>query len=324
MFSTPKSLVGKLSIFRKYDFGLIKVPSAVINLNFIALKCCSTLPALNLPRNLQLADLKVLEEPSAPLMPPIQYDFPILDVPKTLKVTKFNPHAAYSLTDPHPESVDLERKIFEVAIRRDIVNDAVRYTRNKRRQPKKTKTMSEIRGSNKKPRPQKGGGQSQVGHKRNSAYRGGMKAHGPVIRDYSIHINRKTRALAMMMTFAAKLREGNLIVFDKLECETHRSKDFMQLLGHHKLNGSKILFVDEELNENFEKASRNISNIEAKKRTHMHVYNMLQKDKLAISLNSFKVVQQLLLERYTYNARRKHSQKQIQLLEEAEVFANAD
>jgi large subunit ribosomal protein L4 len=49
--------------------------------------------------------------------------------------------------------------------------------------------------------------------------RGGPKAHGPVLRDFSFSLNRKMRAMGMMIALAAKHREGNLIVFDKLECE---------------------------------------------------------------------------------------------------------
>ena len=46
----------------------------------------------------------------------------------------------------------MEKEIFEVPIRKDIVHEVIRYFRAKRRQPHKTKRMSELRGSNKKPR----------------------------------------------------------------------------------------------------------------------------------------------------------------------------
>lgn len=60
------------------------------------------------------------------------------------------------------DSVPIDSKIFGVALRKDIVLDVVRYQRHKMRQPKKTKRINEISGSKKKPRPQKGGGASQV------------------------------------------------------------------------------------------------------------------------------------------------------------------
>ena len=172
-------------------------------------------PAVEIPQNLKIADPSIL----VPRTPEIVVEsfeqlFPLLNVPKTIDVKKFQQADAGVVAQ-----ADLEKTIFEVAIRKDIVLNLVRYIRHARRQPKKTKRMSEIRGSNKKPRPQKGSGTGQVGHRRNSAWRGGQKAHGPVLRDYSISMNKKQRALGMMMTLAAKHREGNLHVFESFDLE---------------------------------------------------------------------------------------------------------
>lgn len=192
-----------------------------------------------LPSNLQLADISALKPLPEVTFPALNYSFPTLDVPESMHVLKLHSPGEYC-----DKPVKLERKIFEVAIRLDIVHNMVRYTRHKRRQPKMTKRMSQIAGSNKKPRPQKGTGQSQVGHRRNSAWRGGQKAHGPVLRDYSIDINRKTRALGMMIVFNAKFREGNLLVFDSLSCSSPRTKELHQLLEGHALADHRLLFVD--------------------------------------------------------------------------------
>ena len=174
--------------------------------------CAQAQTASSLPSNLHLVSEKVLEfEDEKLFFSPEQFMFPPLHTPKSTTVAMFkNPGNFIEETAP------LEETIFGVAIRKDIVHEMIRYQRHKVRQPKKTKRMSEIRGSNKKPRPQKGTGQAQAGHKRNSVWRGGQKAHGPVLRDYSISLNRKFRAMALMITLTAKFREGNLIVFDNI------------------------------------------------------------------------------------------------------------
>jgi large subunit ribosomal protein L4 len=100
------------------------------------------------------------------------------------QVAKFA--APGEFTEPAP----LDPTIFGVALRKDIVHEVVRYQRAKVRQPRKTKRIGEIRGSGKKPRPQKGQGVGQIGNRRNSAWKGGQKAHGPVLRDFSIGLNR--------------------------------------------------------------------------------------------------------------------------------------
>jgi large subunit ribosomal protein L4 len=170
-----------------------------------------------LPPNLVMNDTRVFEKPVEPNIQPLEYLFPTLNIPRSIEVKVF---------DKSNESVghvELDPDIFGVAIRKDIILECIRHTRHRLRQPKKTKRMSEIRGSNKKPRPQKGLGRSQVGHRRNSVWRGGQKAHGPVIRDYSIGLNKKMRAKGMMIALAAKFREGNLIVFDRMECEVYHN-----------------------------------------------------------------------------------------------------
>jgi 50S ribosomal protein L4 len=129
----------------------------------------------------------------------------------------------------------LESTIFRAPLRKDVVLQCIVYERHKRRQPKKTKRSNEIRGSTRKPRPQKGGGKSQVGNRRNAAWRGGMKAHGPVLRDYSIKLPRKFRALGFMIALAAKQREGNLVAFDAFRADSPRTKLMVELLREHRL-----------------------------------------------------------------------------------------
>lgn len=201
--------------------------------------------------------------------------------------------------------------IFKVAIRKDIVHEVIRYQRHKIRQPKKTKRMGELRGSKKKPRPQKGQGYSQVGNRRNSAWRGGQKAHGPRLRDYSIGCNRKFRAMGMMIALAAKYREGNLLVFDTLNVETHKTRELHQLLSSHNIISpdenvmSTCLFVDSAYDRNFLLAVRNIPNMDAIEQDSANVYDIVKKEKLAISVDAFHKLQARVWEQYQYLGTRK-------------------
>jgi hypothetical protein len=167
---------------------------------------------VEIPSNLSIIDPSVFIPPEINKWDKVENQFLLLNVPSFIEVKSLLPSGSSSPGDRTP----LLKTIFEQPIRQDIVHELIRFIRNKRRQPKKTKRIGEIRGSNKKPIPQKKMGRSQVGNKRNSSWRGGMKAHGPVIRDYSIGMNKKARALGMMITLAARYREGNLIIFDKL------------------------------------------------------------------------------------------------------------
>lgn len=168
----------------------------------------------SLPPNLQLADLAVLQPPKPPLIKDIEYLFPTMSVPESIDVKSFqNPGAGVVSTAP------LSKEIFSVAIRKDIVAHMVRYQRAKLRQPQKTKAVNEIRGSTRKLRQQKGTGKARVSLNRAPGRRGGAKAHGPVLRSFEFTLNRKMRAMALMIAVSAKQREGNLLVFDNFNCE---------------------------------------------------------------------------------------------------------
>ena len=190
-----------------------------------------------LPSNLKLADDSILNQPAPSVAEsePYLYEFPCMKVPTSMPVHVFQSPGTFADT-----SVLLNSEIFSVAIRKDIVHDNVRNIRHQRRQPNKTKRQVDISGSNKKPRPQKGGGNSQVGNKRNSSWRGGFVAHGPVLRDFSIKINRKVRALGMMMVLTAKFREGNLFVVDQLVTEVNSQKLSCE---RHDLNSCSHLLL---------------------------------------------------------------------------------
>ncbi|KAJ1413738.1 ribosomal protein L4/L1 family-domain-containing protein [Ochromonadaceae sp. CCMP2298] len=267
--------------------------------------------AHSVPSNLTLADERILDEPVKINFPDINYSYATLDVPQTIEVRKFL--SPGELAAP----VAAERRIFEVAIRRDIVHDVIRYVRHKLRQPKKTKRLNEISGSKKKPRPQKGTGQAQVGNKRNSVWRGGQKAFGPVLRDYSIKLNRKVRALGMMMVIAARYREGNLLVFDSLGGGSFKTKDLHELLEAHGIKDSSVLFLDDAEEESFTRASGNLSYACLKVRKHTSVYEILQYDKLAVTLETFEDIQRRLIYQYTYNGKRKTMMNAMRVLEES-------
>lgn len=165
-----------------------------------------------LPPNLTLPDLSVLEPPKPSLLTPIEQIFPTKFTQTSVTVKNFmNPELNQN------ETAFLDPRVFGVAIRQDIIHQIVRYQRAQIRQPQCTKRISEIRGSTRKLYQQKGTGRARVGQLRSAIRRGGMKSHGPVLRDFSFDLNRKTKALGMMVAIAAKFREGNLHIVDKIQ-----------------------------------------------------------------------------------------------------------
>jgi large subunit ribosomal protein L4 len=188
-----------------------------------------------LPPNLILADISILTPPKPSIAAPMDYMFPRNDIPSQIEVRCFS-----KPSEPSTTTAILHKKVFGVAIRTDIVAQVVRYQRAKIRQPHKTKTVDEIRGSTRKLWQQKGTGRARVSLNRASGRKGGAKAHGPVLRDFSFSLNRKFRALAMMIAIAAKQREGNLIIFDKIACDVSVNNIIYMLVRTSYLSPSSV------------------------------------------------------------------------------------
>lgn len=269
---------------------------------------------VTIPKNLELDDLSVvLQEEEKAVLREEEFLHPPLHVQTSVKVAKFQEPGAFTDVE-----LAIDPKLFGVAIRKDIVHEVIRYQRAKARQPKRTKRVGEISGSKKKPLPQKGQGRSQVGNKRNSAWRGGMKAHGPVIRDYSFSVNRKVRAMGMMVVLAAKLREGNLLVVDSIDAGSNRTKDLVKLLEEHELKDASAIYVDNDFNMEFALASRNLPYVFPMLQTQANVYDLVRKDKLVISVSAMDDLQKRVMAQYSYTGKRGFYDIQRTLLDESQ------
>lgn len=82
--------------------------------------------------------------------------------------------------------VTLEEEIFNLPLRRDIIHNVVVWRQKLFKQTTHvTRTKGTTAGSGKKPLKQKGTGRARQGNKRAPGRKGGGKAHGAVMRDYS-------------------------------------------------------------------------------------------------------------------------------------------
>ena len=88
----------------------------------------------------------------------------------------------------------------------------------------KTKSRSEVSGRAKKPFSQKGTGNARQGSSKPPHFRGGATSMGPTPRDHSFSINKKEKKLALKSALSSKLFEDEIIILDKLEAATHKTK----------------------------------------------------------------------------------------------------
>ena len=97
-----------------------------------------------------------------------------------------------SLDNKKIKDIDLDKQIFGLELKEEIIYRMVRYQLAKRRSGNhKTKGISEISGTTKKPFKQKGTGNARQGSKRSPQMRGGAVIFGPQVRSHAHKLPKK-------------------------------------------------------------------------------------------------------------------------------------
>lgn len=114
-----------------------------------------------------------------------------------------------------------------------------------------TKWRSEVHGSNRKIRPQKGTGSARLGDKKSPMLKGGGVAFGPKPRDFSTGLPKKVYDLAWRTALSYRYRRGELLVtagpVDVNTPAEGRERYVKDMLQHHGFGHAdgRTLFVAE-------------------------------------------------------------------------------
>ncbi len=179
--------------------------------------------------------------------------------------------------------IDLDDSIFGLDPRRDILARVVNWQLAKRRSGNhKTKSISEISGTTKKPYRQKGTGRARQGSLRATQFRGGQTVHGPVVRSHAHDLPKKVRKLGLKCALSAKAKAGQLIVLDSASTDEPKTKALVAKF--QKLGWQSVLVIDgPELNESFARAARNIPKVDVLPQQGANVYDILRRDTLVLT-----------------------------------------
>ena len=179
--------------------------------------------------------------------------------------------------------VSLSDAIFGLEPREDIIARVVRWQLAKKQQgTHKAKGRAEIARTGAKMFKQKGTGRARHHSARAPQFRGGGKAHGPVVRSHAHDLPKKVRALGLRHALSAKLRAEELIIVDNLVAAEAKTK---VLTGAFATLGlTNALFIGGvELDSNFKLAAQNIPNVDVLPVQGINVYDILRRGKLVLS-----------------------------------------
>jgi large subunit ribosomal protein L4 len=191
--------------------------------------------------------------------------------------------AVKTLDNKSAGEIELADEIFAVPVRRDILARMVNWQLAKRRAgTHKTKGISDVQGTTKKPWRQKGTGRARQGSLRSPQFRGGAVIFGPVVRSHEFGLQKKVRRLALKTALSAKQAEGKLVVLEKASVKAPKTKALAQQFL--KLGWRSVLIIDgPSVDENFARAARNIPEVDVLPQQGANVYDILRRDTLVLT-----------------------------------------
>jgi large subunit ribosomal protein L4 len=188
--------------------------------------------------------------------------------------------------------IDLSDFIFALEPREDILQRMVRYQLSKRQQGSHNALgRSDVSRTGKKMYKQKGTGGARHHAASAPQFRGGGKAHGPVVRSHAHSLPKKVRSLALRHAISAKTKSNHLIVVDDFVCSDAKTSSLAGLLK--KLDLTNALMVSgKEIDLNFSYAASNIPNIDVLPIDGINVYDILRRKKLVLSKAAIEALEE--------------------------------
>ena len=197
-----------------------------------------------------------------------------------------------SLDNKKIKDIDLDKQIFGLELKEEIIYRMVRYQLAKRRSGNhKTKGISEISGTTKKPFKQKGTGNARQGSKRSPQMRGGAVIFGPQVRSHAHKLPKQIKKLALKMAISKKVKDGKFRIINELKISKPKTNLFRSKLAGLKLDSA--LFIDgKDIDYNFLLASKNVPKIDILPVAGINVYDILKRDYLVLSENALNGIKE--------------------------------
>ena len=154
------------------------------------------------------------------------------------------------------------------------------------------KTRAMVRGGGRKPRPQKGSGQSRAGSIRSPLWRGGGKVFAAVTRDHSQKVNRRMYQGALRAIVSELVRQERVVVLPEFGVNAPKTKE---LAGKLKALGlDNVLIVTENVDEKLYLASRNLPNVEVRDATAVDPVSLIGYEKVLFTVPSIRRLEEWL------------------------------
>jgi len=190
------------------------------------------------------------------------------------------------------KSVTLSKDIFGVEPNDHAVYlDVKHYLAAQRQGTHKSKERSDVSGSRRKLRKQKGSGAARVGDIKNPLFRGGGRVFGPRPRDYNFKLNKKVKVLARKSALTKMATKKNIIVLEDFTMDTPSTKGYATILANLDQSNNKTLLILADSNKNILLSSRNLKRTKVVNVSSLTTYDLMNAHKLMFVESSIKEIE---------------------------------
>jgi len=192
-------------------------------------------------------------------------------------------------------NISADKTVFGVKPNAAVVRQAVlAEMTNMRQGTHASKNRAQVRGGGKKPWKQKGRGVARAGTIRSPLWKGGGTIFGPEPHRYNHKLPKKVSRMARRSVLSNKAAEGKLVVVDDFTLNSHKTTDFISVLTKLNLQNKKITLLVTGMDENLDKASRNLRDVYLVDAAKVSTYDIIDCDTLVVDKASMTVLTDIL------------------------------
>ena len=174
-----------------------------------------------------------------------------------------------------------------------IYLDVKQFMANRRQGTHSSKEKSQLTGSTRKLKKQKGTGGARAGSIKSPLFKGGARVFGPHPRDYDFKLNKKLKKLARKSALSYKIKDESIMVVEDFTFETPKTKNFTELMKNFKTEGKKILLVTSSVDMNVILSSRNLAKVKVIQASDLNTYEILDAGRLLLTESSVKEIESI-------------------------------
>ena len=201
--------------------------------------------------------------------------------------------AVHSITGKETsKKVDLSTDVFGVEPNdHAIYLDVKQYLAAQRSGTHKAKERSDVKGSRRKLRKQKGSGAARVGDIKNPLFRGGGRVFGPRPRKYDFKVNKKVKRLARKSALSYMAKDKNIIILEDFSFDAPKTKEYIDFLTNFDQLDNKTVLVLAESNKNIFLSSRNLKKAKVVLASELNTYDVMNANKLMVMESSINEIE---------------------------------